>query len=109
MDEMIAYMVKTYPGFYPVNYKAVSSGGTGTSPSVRSVLERGVSNKKGKGQCCDEPQMQAHNWQYIYASNIQLAADEMKKWDKCQINARTGRGLKNLRRLYSLMVNDPPL
>ncbi|EHK96258.1 hypothetical protein GLAREA_07562 [Glarea lozoyensis ATCC 20868] len=80
IDEQIEYMVKTYPDFDRENFQAISAESVGTSPSPkRDVL--GTNNKIGKGQCCDEPHMRGHNWQYVYTSTVQRAINELKNND----------------------------
>ena len=87
-------MEKTYPDFDRNNFEAVSAAPV--SARTENILERGALNKVGLGQCCNEPQMKGHGWRYVTSSTVGRASTELKKYDRCQVNARTCRCLMHV-------------
>jgi hypothetical protein len=82
-------MEKTYPDFDRNNFEVRHADGPGTSHAVENTLQ--TCNKVIPGQCCDEPQMKGHNWKYAYQNSITKAIAALKKYDRCQVNAKTCR------------------
>ncbi|EPE32475.1 hypothetical protein GLAREA_07608 [Glarea lozoyensis ATCC 20868] len=94
IDEQLEHMEKTYPDFDRNNFQAVRADIPETKHETRSV-----NNKVGMGQCCDEPQMQSHGWNYVSSVDISFAAAQLAGYEggcpvqphRCVFFTRSGR------------------